>query len=214
VDIETLHLYLGWGARIFRKACPRLKACPVPLGGMPGHGKFTVTLKYIYVFAIFWKKKKESNVREVPIVHLRVQGFQPAYPAGWDPRVCKSDRLNVDILQFSFIKFGHILQIPLKWSVIFLQFWTSTGYFSNSTGSLVTNCRFSPVIDAPMCPPPLFMAPRHAPGACPGHVPLGACLWGTCPPPYLYSSFTLTYPWSGHIYLSLYLFIILLFLLQ
>jgi hypothetical protein len=86
--------------------------------------------------------------------------------AGWDPSVCKSNRLNVDILQFSFIKFGHILQIPLKWSVIFLQFWTSTGYFSNSTGSLVTNCRFSPVIDAPLCPPP-FLAPRHAPGACP-----------------------------------------------
>ena len=25
-------------------------------------------------------EKKESNIREVPIVHLRVQGFQPAYP--------------------------------------------------------------------------------------------------------------------------------------
>ena len=30
----------------------------------------------------------------------------------------------------------------------FLQSWTSTGYFSNSTASFVTNCRFSPIIDA------------------------------------------------------------------
>ena len=27
-----------------------------------------------------------------------------------------------------------------------MQFWTSPGYFSNSTGSFVTNCRFSPTI--------------------------------------------------------------------
>ena len=76
-------LRVGWRARIFRNACPRgmppAKVCPVPLRGMPGHGKFTVTLKYIYVFCNF-PEKKESNVREVPIVHLRVQGFQPAYP--------------------------------------------------------------------------------------------------------------------------------------
>ena len=65
---------------------------------------------------------------------------------GWDPCVCKSNRLHVDILWFSCTKFGYILQIPLKWSVNFLQSWTSTGYFSNSTGSFVTNCRFSPII--------------------------------------------------------------------
>jgi hypothetical protein len=59
----------------------------------------------------------------------------------------KVNRLHVDILRFSFIKLEYILQIPLKWSVIFLQsWWTSTGYFSNSTGSFVTNCRFSPII--------------------------------------------------------------------
>ena len=28
-----------------------------------------------------------------------------------------------------------------------MQSWTSTGYFLNSTGSFVTNCRFSPIID-------------------------------------------------------------------
>ena len=63
---------------------------------------------------------------------------------GWDPCVCKSNRLHVDILWFSFTKLGYILQIPLKWSVTFLRSWTSTGHFSNSAGSSVTNCRFSP----------------------------------------------------------------------
>ena len=58
---------------------------------------------------------------------------------GWDPRVCKSNRLHVDILRFSFIKLGYILQIPLKWSVNFLQSPTSTG-------SSVTHCRFCLII--------------------------------------------------------------------
>ena len=65
---------------------------------------------------------------------------------GWDTSVCKSNRLYADILRFSFIKLGYILQIPLKWSVIFLQSWTSTGYFSDSTGSSGTNCRFSLIV--------------------------------------------------------------------
>ena len=65
---------------------------------------------------------------------------------GWDPSVCKSKWLHVDILQVTFVKLGYILEIPLKWSIIFLQSWTSTGYFSNSTGSFVTNCRFSPIV--------------------------------------------------------------------
>ena len=41
--------------------------------------------------------------------------------------------------------------IPPKWSVILLQSWTSTGYFSNSSGSSVTNCRFSPIISGGIC---------------------------------------------------------------
>jgi hypothetical protein len=65
---------------------------------------------------------------------------------GWDPSVCKSNRLHTDIIRFSLIKLGYLLLIPLKWSVIILQSWTSTGYISNSTGSSVTNCRFSPII--------------------------------------------------------------------
>ena len=32
------------------------------------------------MFLRFFGKKRKSNVREVPIVHLRVQGFQHAYP--------------------------------------------------------------------------------------------------------------------------------------
>ena len=66
---------------------------------------------------------------------------------GWDPSVCKSNQLHVDILRFSFIELGYILRIPLKCSVIFLQSWTSTGYFSNSIGSYVTNWWFSLMID-------------------------------------------------------------------
>ena len=54
---------------------------------------------------------------------------------GWDPSVCKSNWLHVDNLRFSFMKLGFTLQIPLKQSVIFLQSWSSTAYFSNSTGS-------------------------------------------------------------------------------
>ena len=62
---------------------------------------------------------------------------------GWDPSVCKSNRLHVHILRFSFIKLGYSLYIPLKLSAIFLHSWTSTGYVSNSTRSFVTSCRFS-----------------------------------------------------------------------
>ena len=39
-----------------------------------------------------------------------------------------------------------LLQIPLKWLVILLKSWTSTSYFSNSTGSSVTNHRLFPDI--------------------------------------------------------------------
>ena len=42
-------------------------------------------------------------------------------------------------LRFSFIKLGHFL-------FIFLQSWTSTGYFSNSASSFVAICHFSLII--------------------------------------------------------------------
>jgi hypothetical protein len=44
---------------------------------------------------------------------------------------------------FSFCNLRYILQIPLKWSVVFLKSWTLTGCFSNSIGSSVTSGRFS-----------------------------------------------------------------------
>ena len=58
---------------------------------------------------------------------------------GQDPSDSKSNRLHVDIFRFCFIHFRYIPQIPLKWSVLLLRSWTSTGYISNSTGSSVTN---------------------------------------------------------------------------
>ena len=48
---------------------------------------------------------------------------------GWDTSVCKSYRLHVAIIRFSFIKLGYILYISLKYPVIFLQSCTSTGFF-------------------------------------------------------------------------------------
>ena len=68
------------------------------------------------------------------------------------PSVLKSNRLHVQILSCSLIKLGILYrQSPLNWSVIFLQSWTSAGYFSHSTGSSVTNCRFSPIIGMNVC---------------------------------------------------------------
>jgi len=52
----------------------------------------------------------------------------------WDPSVCQSNQLHVDIFQFFNTNSKYILEIPLKWSLIFRKSWTSTGYFSNSTG--------------------------------------------------------------------------------
>ena len=46
---------------------------------------------------------------------------------------------HVGIFRFSVIYSKYIPQTPLKWSVIFLKSWTSTNYFSNSTGSSITS---------------------------------------------------------------------------
>ena len=52
-------------------------------------------------------------------------------------------RLLVLMLSFIWGKFFYRL-IPLKWAVILLKSrWTSTRYFSNSTGPSATTCRFS-----------------------------------------------------------------------
>ena len=63
------------------------------------------------------------------------------YIAGQDLSDSKSNRLHVDIYRFCFI---HMRYILLKWWVILLKSLISTGYFSNFTGSFVTNRRFSP----------------------------------------------------------------------
>ena len=50
---------------------------------------------------------------------------------------------------FPFLNWGiklYFINSSKTWSAIFLQFPASTGYFSNSTGSSLTNCRFSPII--------------------------------------------------------------------
>ena len=73
---------------------------------------------------------------------------------GWDPSVSKCNHLHVDIFQFFFfIILGYIPWNTPKWSVIVPKSRTSTGYFSNSSGSSVTSSssRFSPFIDL-ICP--------------------------------------------------------------
>ena len=70
-----------------------------------------------------------SPIQVTPVI----EGIFGHKITGWDPGVCKSNRLHVDVLRFSCIKIGgYILEIPLKWSVVSLQSWTS------STGSFVT----------------------------------------------------------------------------
>ena len=89
--------------------------------------------------------QKVPQSQKLETLHTSDQGDSWAFVIGWDPSVCKSNRLHVDMLQFSFIKLGYILySITLKWSVILLQSWTSTGSFLNSTASSVANCRVLP----------------------------------------------------------------------
>ena len=65
---------------------------------------------------------------------------------GSDPRVSKSNRLYIDMFRFSFINLRCILETPLNGSVLFLKsWWTSTGYFSNSTSSSATKRPVLPV---------------------------------------------------------------------
>ena len=70
-----------------------------------------------------------------------------AYIVGQDPSDSKPNRLHVHIFQFCSIHLRYILaQIPLEWSINLMESWTSTIYFSNSTGSSATNRRFFPDI--------------------------------------------------------------------
>ena len=62
---------------------------------------------------------------------------------GRDPSVSKSNRLHINTFRLLFINSWYILYIPPKQWAILLKSWTSTSYFSNSTGSSITNGRFS-----------------------------------------------------------------------
>ena len=63
--------------------------------------------------------KLAENNRTIPTcnrLHLETRGFRPIMSSnlpgpviGWDPSVCKSNRLHVDILRFSFTKLGYIV---------------------------------------------------------------------------------------------------------
>ena len=62
---------------------------------------------------------------------------------GQDPSVFpKSNQLHVDIFSIYFLHLFELYSI-CSW-VNFLKSRPSTGYFSNSTGSSATSCRFSP----------------------------------------------------------------------
>jgi hypothetical protein len=52
---------------------------------------------------------KSSNLLKSVSVRGHWSGRFLGIIIGWDPSVCKSKRLHVDILRFSFIKLGYIL---------------------------------------------------------------------------------------------------------
>ena len=62
---------------------------------------------------------------------------------GQNPSVSNPDRFHVVIFRLFFIDLRYILLISFKQSLIFMNSWTSTGYFSNSTGSSGTSGQFS-----------------------------------------------------------------------
>ena len=74
---------------------------------------------------------------------------------GWDPNICKTYWFHVDIFGISDIVLRYGLEIPLKWSVIFLQSWTSTG-------SCVINCRLAPITNFyRQCPDQCYQEKSH-----------------------------------------------------
>ena len=67
------------------------------------------------------------------------------------PSASKSNQLwQVVISRLFFIDSRYILHIPLRWWVTFPKsWWTSTNYFSNSTGSYVTKGHFTHETESP-----------------------------------------------------------------
>ena len=85
------------------------------------------------------------------LVEVKDDGMPPVIREIFGHNRLRSECLQVQPVTcwhplFFFTKLGYILKIPLKWSVIVLQSWTSTGYLSNSTGSFETNYWFSLLI--------------------------------------------------------------------
>ena len=76
---------------------------------------------------------------------------------------------------FAFVHLRYILSIPLKYSVILLKSPTSTGNFSNSTGSPVTKRQFSPSSGWYVC---MYLCMCRYPGGRVSsfHMSLNACL--------------------------------------
>ena len=60
--------------------------------------------------------------------------------------LAKSNRLHVNILRFSVIKWRYILTISLKWSVISCSLELQPVISQTQPLHFVTNCRFSPII--------------------------------------------------------------------
>ena len=92
------------------------------------------------------EREREIERTNRPTARSEVQGRGSfwAYIVSQDASDSKSNCLHVDIFRFCFTnKLGYILlQIHLKRSVVLLKCRTSTGYFSNSAGSSVTNRRW------------------------------------------------------------------------
>ena len=83
---------------------------------------------------------------------LNLQGFEVACITLPIPTWKNTSALNWIVFRYCFLyKIVVYFINEIKWSVLFLQYWTSTGYFSNSTGSSVTKCRFSLIIDLEQC---------------------------------------------------------------
>ena len=103
------------------------------------HAKMSLTLNesryrmfFVQTPCHYLQASLKSSDQEI-FWHNRVEILVFASPTGY-------------MLTLSSFLLVYILWNSLKWLVIFLQSWTSTSYFSNSTGSSVTNCRFFPII--------------------------------------------------------------------
>ena len=94
------------------------------------------------------------TVSRKPKQNTQLSRFPWITPTQWLGRFLGTNRSKIycftsstgNMLQsfgFSFIKLRYILEVPLKWWVIFLKSRASTGCSSNSTSSSVTSGRFA-----------------------------------------------------------------------